>query len=120
MGVDLKHPADDGSGLSRLNLVKPSAVIELLNTYPQDFRYFLESCLWRVDGTLRSRMRDAGSIVRAKTGTLAHVRNLAGYVEGRTGKMIAFAIMTNNYAGPVQELKDFQDAICIMLSSLPD
>lgn len=124
MGVDPQAALlYDGSGLSRLNLVKPSAVIELLSyMYRHEyFRYFLDSLpVAGVDGTLRSRMRDTGAqgVVRAKTGTLAHVRNLAGYVEGRTGNMIAFAIMTNNYAGPLQELKDFQDAICIMLSSL--
>jgi serine-type D-Ala-D-Ala carboxypeptidase/endopeptidase (penicillin-binding protein 4) len=122
MGIDPQSfLAYDGSGLSRLNLVKPQAVVELLSYMYRHahFRYFLESLpVAGVDGTLRSRMRNTGAqgIVRAKTGTLAHVRNLAGYVEGRAGKMIAFAIMINNYAGPVQELKAFQDAICIMLS----
>lgn len=126
MGVDPQAVLlYDGSGLSRLNLVQLQAVIRLLTYmyHHAHFRYFLESLpVAGVDGTLRTRMRNTGAhgVVHAKTGTLSNVRNLAGYVEGPTGRMIAFAIMTNNYPGPVQELKDFQDTICIMLSSLAD
>ena len=95
----------DGSGLSRLDLVTPAAVVKLL-------RYMFDSPArdnWisllpvaRRDGTLSTRFGDspAAGRVHAKTGTLEHVSALSGYVERTDGRWVAFSILVNNYLGP--------------------
>src|SRR5262249_14981651 len=51
------------------------------------------------DGTLENRMKGTvlDNRVEAKTGTLANVRSLSGYLETTTGKHVAFAIIVNNF-----------------------
>ena len=106
----------DGSGLSRLNLVTPRAVVQLL-------RYMYESAqrenwisllpIAGEDGTLRTLMsgsRAAGRI-RAKTGTLSHVTALSGYASRDSGTL-AFSILVNNYQGPASGARGIVDKIC--------
>jgi D-alanyl-D-alanine carboxypeptidase/D-alanyl-D-alanine-endopeptidase (penicillin-binding protein 4) len=70
-----------------------------------------------VDGTLSGRFAgnpDAGRI-HAKTGTLAHVLALSGYVERRDGRWIAFSMLVNNYNGPPAEIRAVMDRICTLI-----
>jgi PBP4 family serine-type D-alanyl-D-alanine carboxypeptidase len=115
----------DGSGLSRMNLVTPAALLALLDyMYRHDhFTYFLDSLpIAGIDGTLKDRMRNtpAEGRVVAKTGSMTHVLNLSGYVRSREGKTYAFSIMTNNYTGPAEALKRLQDATLVSLVNLLD
>jgi len=50
-------------------------------------------------GTRRSTLEDRlhGVPVRAKTGSLLHVRTLSGYLTTRDGRTLAFALMANNF-----------------------
>ena len=115
----------DGSGLSRMNLVTPTALLALLEYMyrHEHFTYFLDSLpIAGVDGTLKDRMRNtpAEGRVVAKTGSMTHVLNLSGYVRSREGRMYAFSIMTNNYTGPVEALKRVQDSALVSLFNLLD
>jgi D-alanyl-D-alanine carboxypeptidase/D-alanyl-D-alanine-endopeptidase (penicillin-binding protein 4) len=115
----------DGSGLSRMNLVTPAALLALLKYMyrHEHFSYFLDSLpIAGIDGTLRDRMRNtpAEGRVLAKTGSMTHVLNLSGYVRSRAGKMYAFSILTNNYTGPVDALKRVQDSALVSLINLLD
>ena len=111
----------DGSGLSRLNLVTPSQIVTLL-TYMHGhptFPYFYNSLpIAGVDGTLKNRMKKtaAEGRVHAKTGYLAHVVTLAGYVENGKGERTAFSIMSNNYPDRPADIKALHDRICIQLA----
>jgi len=92
----------DGSGLSRLNLVSADALIHILKFMHQSshFPVFYGSlAIAGVDGTLETRMRRAGiaNNVRAKTGSVANVSALSGYVQTADKEMLAFAILTNNF-----------------------
>ncbi len=51
------------------------------------------------DGTLAARMKGtaAEGNARAKSGTLANVRSLAGYVTSADGEPLVFAIVANNF-----------------------
>ena len=73
-----------------------------------------------VDGTLASRMKDspAAGRVRAKTGTVSAVSNLAGYIETRSGRHLAFAIVCQNFAGSPSPWRDLQDRICAVLADM--
>lgn len=97
---------EEGTGLSRGDLATPMAMVQLLQylaaqPYAGRLRDMLPVA--GVDGTLEWRMRDgpATDKVQAKTGSMAHVHSLAGYVTTAGGQRLAFAILLNNYApGP--------------------
>jgi len=97
---------EEGSGLSRKDRVTPAATVRLLawldrQPYAHDVREALP--IAGVDGTLQYRMRDtlAAGNLRAKTGTLRYAYALSGYVTAANGDRLAFAIMLNAYARPV-------------------
>jgi D-alanyl-D-alanine carboxypeptidase/D-alanyl-D-alanine-endopeptidase (penicillin-binding protein 4) len=110
----------DGSGLTRLNLVTPAAVVKLL-------RYMFESpardnwlSLLPVggqDGTLSSRFGEtaAAGRVHAKTGSLSHVSALSGYVQRTDGSWVAFSILVNNHNGRAAEVRGVMDRICNLI-----
>ena len=111
----------DGSGLSRQDLVTPRATVKLL-TFMSKHQYrdvFRDSLpVAGVDGTLERRMKDTGAAgnARAKTGTLAYVNALSGYVKTRSGEVLIFSMFGNNYVGPAREVTQVLDRICTLLA----
>lgn len=132
----------DGSGLSRDNRLTSRALVELLTTlydlpYPlgtpraelpeQTYRArrsALAEALPQAGtgernpeqdgrgGTLALRLRGSGLDVRAKTGTLPGVSALAGYVTGRSGHVLAFALLMNGPEdSPILTLRAVQDEV---------
>jgi D-alanyl-D-alanine carboxypeptidase/D-alanyl-D-alanine-endopeptidase (penicillin-binding protein 4) len=103
-------PADDvllqeGSGLTRASLIKPSATVALLKHmrgHPAAAQFLAALPIAGVDGTLRNRMKGtaAEGNLRAKTGTLRYVHTLSGYVDADDGEPLAFSIMLNNFLHP--------------------
>ena len=61
------------------------------------------------DGTLAARMRGtaAEGNARAKSGTLANVRSLAGYMTSADGEGLVFAIVANDF-GTMPEVAHFR------------
>ena len=110
----------DGSGLARLNLVTPAAVVQLLrymwNT-PQRQEWLGLLPVGAVDGTLSSRFGEspAAGRVHAKTGSLSHVSALSGYLERQDGKWVAFSILVNNYNARSPEVRGVMDRICNLI-----
>jgi D-alanyl-D-alanine carboxypeptidase/D-alanyl-D-alanine-endopeptidase (penicillin-binding protein 4) len=112
----------DGSGLSRLNLVTPRQVVQLLtHMYKSNlFIPFYNSLpIAGVDGTIGSRMKNgkAENNVRAKTGFLGAVRSLSGYVYTSDGEPVAFSMITNNFKVPTKLADNIQDLICLRLAN---
>jgi D-alanyl-D-alanine carboxypeptidase/D-alanyl-D-alanine-endopeptidase (penicillin-binding protein 4) len=114
---------EEGSGLSRKDLITPAATIELLrfmsrHRHSESFRDSLP--IAGVDGTLKNRMKNtvATGNARAKTGSLSYVNTLSGYVMTASGERLAFSILLNNYyntdrtASPREDI----DAIIVMLA----
>lgn len=94
---------EDGAGLSRQDLTTTDAMVRLLTylarqPYAEQLRDALPTA--GVDGTLEWRMRNTAAMdnVHAKTGSMANVRCVAGYVTTASGERLAFAIMLNNFA----------------------
>ncbi|NLT24943.1 MAG: D-alanyl-D-alanine carboxypeptidase/D-alanyl-D-alanine-endopeptidase [Syntrophorhabdus sp.] len=92
----------DGSGLSRHDLVTPDSVARLLRVMAEGphARSFVDSLpVMSVDGTLGARLKGsrAAERVRAKTGTMTHVRGLSGYVTTLRGERLVFSIFSNNH-----------------------
>jgi D-alanyl-D-alanine carboxypeptidase/D-alanyl-D-alanine-endopeptidase (penicillin-binding protein 4) len=110
----------DGSGLARLNLVTPATVVKLLRyMYASPARDNWISLLpvGGQDGTLSARFGESAVAgrVRAKTGTLAHVSALSGYVQRPEGGWVAFSILVNNYNGRAAEVRGVMDRICALI-----
>lgn len=98
---------EEGAGLSRRNLVTPTAIIHLLQYMDKQNNHltkiFKESlAIAGRDGTLINRMKGtaAENNVRAKTGFLQHTHNLSGYVTTHANEKLAFSILLNNYPNP--------------------
>jgi D-alanyl-D-alanine carboxypeptidase/D-alanyl-D-alanine-endopeptidase (penicillin-binding protein 4) len=93
----------DGSGLSRYNYLTADTLVTVLTHVARNdrLREPFEAALPAAgrDGTLAARMNDtaADGNARAKSGTLANVRSLAGYVTSAGGERLVFAIIANNY-----------------------
>jgi serine-type D-Ala-D-Ala carboxypeptidase/endopeptidase (penicillin-binding protein 4) len=113
---------DDGSGLSRNDLISANTTVQLL-TYMSKQRYFAQFRdalpIAGVDGTLSTRMRGtpAEKNVRAKTGSLSSVASLSGYVTTAAGERLAFSMMLNNYPDAAAVRRDSIDAIAVLLAS---
>ncbi len=92
----------DGSGLSRLNLISADLVVRLLkyvHRHPSFPQFYDALPVAGVDGTIADRMKGtrAANNVRAKTGTLANVRSLSGYVATADGETLVFSMIANNF-----------------------
>lgn len=113
---------NDGSGLSRNDMIMADATVELL-TFMSKHRYFAQFRdalpIAGVDGTLRTRMRGtpAEGNVRAKTGSLSSVASLGGYVTTAGGERLVFSMMLNNYPDAAAVRRDSVDAIAVLLAS---
>lgn len=109
----------DGSGLSFYNLISA----ELITSVLKYFFYNEEELFVKLynsfpisgyDGTLKNRMLKSKAYkkVRAKTGTLSGVSNLAGYMTNHDNHLIAFSILIQNFAGSASKARELQDKIC--------
>ncbi|CAM3609273.1 D-alanyl-D-alanine carboxypeptidase/D-alanyl-D-alanine-endopeptidase [Deinococcus frigens] len=69
-------------------------------------------------GTLARRFTGTGLDVRAKTGTLPGVSSLAGYVTGKSGHTLAFALMMNGpLDSPILTLRALLDETVAVLAA---
>lgn len=93
----------DGSGLSRYNYVTAetlTAVLERMYKDPRHHDAFVATLpIAGKDGTMGTRLRRTraeGNAV-AKTGSIANVRALSGFVRSRDGEMLVFSILSNDF-----------------------
>jgi len=113
---------DDGSGLSRNDMITADASVQLL-TFMSKHRYatvFRDSLpIGGVDGTLRNRFKGtpAENNVRAKTGSLSSAASLGGYLTTAGGEKLAFSIMVNNYPHDLDPRSSCIDPIAVLLAS---
>ena len=110
---------NDGSGLSRRNLITAEGLVGLLlksadSPFADDFINSLS--IAGVDGTLQKRMHGsfAEGNLRAKTGTHRNVSSLAGLVRNRSDDVLYFAFIFNG--GSVGIYKQIENEICMLLA----
>ena len=114
----------DGSGLSRHNLIAPSAAVGLLEyMWGSAWREaYLESLpVAGQDGTLdwRFKRSHAAGRIHAKTGSMSHVLALSGYARSRDGRTYAFAILANNFGLAESSTRRLVDSIAAALVGPP-
>ena len=110
------YRSDNGSGLFSATEVSPSQMVTVLRGAHADYRIgpdLLGSLpVGGADGTLSKRWHGSAARgrVRAKTGTLAAVTTLAGYVGVDSQRPLAFAIFVNDIPtgqkGPARAMAD--------------
>lgn len=121
-------PADsyvmyDGSGLSRYNYVTAETVTTVLAHLYKDPRHkepFLATLpIAGKDGSMASRLKRtrAESNAVAKTGSIANVRSLSGFVRTRDGEMLVFSILCNDFVIPAATVNYIADLAVEILSN---
>jgi serine-type D-Ala-D-Ala carboxypeptidase/endopeptidase (penicillin-binding protein 4) len=108
----------NGSGLFGGNRVSAGQLTGLLSAMYADPsvrpEYIWQLAIGGVDGTLADRLEQlpAPRVVRAKTGTLADVVALSGYVLGRTPERVfAFSVLTNGIKGKTAAARALADEV---------
>lgn len=112
----------DGSGLSRYNLITPDQVVDLL-TYVYHNEQISQTFVAAlpnggIDGSLKYRLKSPAVMgkVWAKTGSMANVVSLSGYIKTNQKRVLAFSILINGAAGSLQKYRKIQDAVCESLA----
>lgn len=113
----------DGSGLSRLNLISPEALVQALQGMaqsPEASAYRASLPVAGVSGTLQNRFRNtpAQTLLVAKTGTLTGAVALSGYLSPPNHPPIAFSILANNTDQSTNRLRQAVDEVAVVLARL--
>jgi D-alanyl-D-alanine carboxypeptidase/D-alanyl-D-alanine-endopeptidase (penicillin-binding protein 4) len=105
LGTDPGGGMVDGSGLAAKDRLSPAGLVGVLRLAAGSTRPTLHSELAAMpiagwSGTLADRYLSGASrvgagVIRAKTGTLTGVSTLAGVVHDKSGRLLAFAFLTN-------------------------
>ena len=120
----------DGSGLSRRNLVSSQTLTDLLLAASKqpwfDAWYNALPVAGNADrmtgGSLGYRLRGtaAENNLHAKTGSMAGVSSLSGYITDAHGRKLVFAMLTNNYVVAGAQVKAVENRVAVALSHSED
>ena len=113
----------DGSGLSRFDRLTPNQTAQLLKflyfKFPLTYEYIAALPVSGRDGTLLKRLKNPNQqdFIRAKTGTMAGVSSLSGYIYTANGHTLAFSMYANRKPNvqPRMSGRQLIDALCTYL-----
>jgi serine-type D-Ala-D-Ala carboxypeptidase/endopeptidase (penicillin-binding protein 4) len=113
----------DGSGLSRTNYVTTHIQAQALQVISKEtyFKVFKKSLpIAGKTGSLASLGKGtaAEGNVFAKSGYINRVRGYAGYVQTRSGKMLCFSLLANNYSCSATAMKKKLEKFLIAMAEL--
>lgn len=104
----------DGSGLSRYNLITPRSMVFLLQKISDivpSQRLFSLLPSGGGSGTLKNSYLAKEPFIFAKTGTLRNNHALSGFLKTKSGKILIFSFMNNNYPDSSEEIKKQMEII---------
>jgi D-alanyl-D-alanine carboxypeptidase/D-alanyl-D-alanine-endopeptidase (penicillin-binding protein 4) len=120
---DATYVQVDGSGLSRYDYVTADLMVTILEHMFKDPRHrepFMSALpIAGTDGTVASRLKNTraeGNAI-AKTGSIANVRALSGYVRTRDGETLAFSMLANSFTIPPATVNWIADVAVETLSN---
>lgn len=107
---------NDGSGLSRTNAISAQHYVSMLeymskSKYAAEFKKSLP--IAGISGTLKSvcKGQSAQDRMHAKSGTMTRIKSYAGYIDGKSGKKYAFALIANNYECSATVIRQKMEAV---------
>lgn len=114
---------EDGSGLSRKNLITTTFMCSYLAAMPQQpcFDTFEKSLSCAgTDGTLKSMLKGTAgeNKVKAKSGSMGAVRCYAGYVTTKSNHQLCFAIMMNNFTCTTSEISKRMERLMQLIAEI--
>jgi D-alanyl-D-alanine carboxypeptidase/D-alanyl-D-alanine-endopeptidase (penicillin-binding protein 4) len=124
-GVDLNgFFMRDGSGLSRNNGIRAAILTDILNQCakaPYFQSLYASLPVAGVSGTMKNTGRGtaAAQNVRAKTGSLERVMSFSGYFTTRSGELMSFALIANDYAGNNAPMRKKMERLMALMAELP-
>ena len=99
----------DGSGLSRYNLITPKTLViildKILKELPKEKLLELLPTNGQT-GSLKNWSVSEEPYIYAKSGSLRNNYSLSGYIKTKSGKLMIFSFMNNNYVIPSSEIKN--------------
>lgn len=108
----------DGSGLSRYNLITPRTLVSILEKIMKQVpkeRLFKLLPAGGESGTLKNSYLGEETYIFAKSGSLRHNYSLSGYLMTKSGKLMIFSFMNNNYITPSSEIKKAMEKIFLKI-----
>lgn len=119
-GVTGVFSYNDGSGLARPDRFSPRQIVQLLKYMaPRPTgKAYIQSLAepGEAGGTLARRLDPLKGRIFAKTGYIAGVSALSGYVEARRKRRLAFSILVNDFRSALADVRKVQDSICLKLA----
>ncbi len=121
-GLSLK----DGSGLSRTNQVTTQIISKLLSimSRQKNFDIYYNSFSTAGDKNDLGYLKKFGvgskvqNNAKIKTGLINGVRSHSGYVNSKSGKLITFSLIVNNYNCSVSEINELHEKVVKILADL--
>ena len=113
---------EDGSGLSRANVITPGQLLFVLKYMKTKAKYgevFLQSLpVAGISGSLKSFGMGTSieGHLRAKSGYMTRVMNYAGYLTTASGQELAFAVMINHYSCSNVEMRKKLEKLLVEIS----
>lgn len=111
----------DGSGLSRTNAIAAETVTDIL-VYCANKPFFkgLYASLpvAGISGTMKNMGKGTAMArnVRAKTGSLERVMAYSGYFRNKSGELVAFALVANDYAGSNSVMRKKLERLMVLMA----
>ena len=111
-----EYQIEDGSGLSKGNKLSPKMITSLLvfmNKHPYGKVLYDSLPVPGIDEGLNRRFPSPRyeNKIHAKTGTIAKVSTLSGYVDTLNGDILAFSILMNNFEN-LTDIQKIQNNLC--------
>ena len=113
---------EDGSGLSPQNAVSAFHMASILRKLARDkklFPAFYDSLpIAGQTGTIRGMFKNSPAYgkLRAKSGGMTRVRSYTGYAKTKSGKLLSFSIIVNNFSGKSSAVREklaiFMETLC--------
>ncbi|TVZ25709.1 D-alanyl-D-alanine carboxypeptidase/D-alanyl-D-alanine-endopeptidase (penicillin-binding protein 4) [Gillisia sp. Hel_I_86] len=111
----------DGSGLSRYNLITPHSLVNILERILEEVPKVKLFRLLPVNGktgTLKNWDALEEPYIYAKSGSLRNNYSLSGYLKTKSGKLMIFSFMNNNYVVPSSEIKKEMEKILLEIRNI--
>lgn len=112
----------DGSGLSRSNSVSAEFLVNLLvymNKTKSSKGFKNSLAIAGKKGTMANvgRGTSAQGRVFGKSGTMTRVKSYAGYVDSKTGKKLAYAMIINNHSCSNSQMKKYFQYLMVKMAN---